>query len=218
MRSGSRHLVDTCTLLIVAHRHARTSSHSAERLNLCLSGKRVIIHVFTCPCFRSPVHGSGAKLRTTPLFCCSGIVSRWLRRKNDWSSWNGHCSRLGLHCKQRTTGLRLWNQRQVQQHRTTPTATTPSASVVDMRGLGKPSNFAGDEASWKSWSFVMLSFSAAVSPELRALMEKVRKTADDMRNVNLTPAEQVWSRQLYYTLSLSTSGEAQEETAERARG
>ena len=73
----------------------------------------------------------------------------------------------------------------------------------------KPSNFAGDEASWKSWSFVMLSFSAAVSPELRALMEKVRTTADDMRNVNLTPAEQVWSRQLYYMLNLSTSGEAQ---------
>ena len=78
---------------------------------------------------------------------------------------------------------------------TTPTAmTTPSASIVDMRVLGKPSNFAGDEASWKSWSFVMLSFSAAVSPELRALMEKARTTADDMRNVDLTPAEQVRSR------------------------
>ena len=37
----------------------------------------------------------------------------------------------------------------------------------------------------------MLSFSAAVSPELRALMEKARTTADDMRNVNLTPADQV---------------------------
>ena len=41
LRSGSRHLVDTCTWLIVAHRHARTSSHSAERLNLCLSGKEL---------------------------------------------------------------------------------------------------------------------------------------------------------------------------------
>ena len=87
--------------------------------------------------------------------------------------------------------------------------TTSSASMVDMRVLGNPSEFAGDEASWKSWSLVMLSFSAAVSPELRALMEKARMTADDMRNVNLTPAEQVWSRQLYYMLSLSTSGEAQ---------
>ena len=55
---------------------------------------------------------------------------------------------------------------------TTPTATTPSASMVDMRVLGKPFNFAGDEASWKSWSFVMLSFSAAISPELRALIKK----------------------------------------------
>ena len=81
--------------------------------------------------------------------------------------------------------------------------------MVDMRVLGKPSIFAGDEASWKSWSFVMLSFSAAVSPELRALMEKARINVDDMLNVHLTSAEQVWSRQLYYMLSLSTSGEAQ---------
>ena len=87
--------------------------------------------------------------------------------------------------------------------------TTTVASMVDMRVLGKPSTFAGDEASWKSWSFVMLSFSAAVSPELRALMEKARTNVADMLNVNLTAAEQVWSRQLYYMLSLSTSGEAQ---------
>ena len=58
--------------------------------------------------------------------------------------------------------------------------------MVDMRVLGKPSNFAGDEASWKSWSFVMLSFSAAVSPALRALMEKARIAVTDVRNVNLT--------------------------------
>ena len=55
--------------------------------------------------------------------------------------------------------------------------------------LGKPCKLAGDKESWKSWSFVMLSFSSAVSPELRALMEKARTTADDMRNVNLTLAE-----------------------------
>ena len=67
---------------------------------------------------------------------------------------------------------------------TTPIATTSSASMVDMRVLGKPSNFAGEEASWKSWSFVMLSFSSAVSPELRALVEKASTTADDMRNVD----------------------------------
>ena len=53
------------------------------------------------------------------------------------------------------------------------------------------------ERSSKSCSFVVLSFSAAVWPELRALMEKARTTA------------QVWSRQLYYMLSPSTSGEAQ---------
>ena len=69
--------------------------------------------------------------------------------------------------------------------------TTSAASMVDMRVLGKPSIFAGDEASWKSWSFVMLS--AAVSPELRALMEKARTNVEDMLNVHLTSAEQVWS-------------------------
>ena len=69
--------------------------------------------------------------------------------------------------------------------------TTSSATMVDMRVVGNPSNFAGDEASWKSWSFVMLSFSVAGSSELRALLEKARTTADDMRNVNLTPSEQV---------------------------
>ena len=40
-------------------------------------------------------------------------------------------------------------------------------------------------------------------------MEKARTTVDDMRKVNLISSEQVWSRQLYYMLSLSTSGEAQ---------
>ena len=85
--------------------------------------------------------------------------------------------------------------------------TTSAASMVDMRVLGKPSIFAGDEASWKSWSFVMLSFSAAVSPELRALMEKARTNVADMLHVNLTAPEQVWSRQLYYMLSLNTRGD-----------
>ena len=52
----------------------------------------------------------------------------------------------------------------------------------------------------------MLSFSTAVSPELRALMGKARTNVADMLNVKLTAAEHVWSRQLYYMLSLSTSG------------
>ena len=55
----------------------------------------------------------------------------------------------------------------------------------------------------------MLFFSTAVSPGLCAFMEKARTNVDDMLNVHLIPAEQVWSRQLYYMLSLSTSGEAQ---------
>ena len=55
MMSGSRHLVDTCTWLIVAHRHALTSDHSAERLNLCLSGKELssMFHLSLFPVTRA---------------------------------------------------------------------------------------------------------------------------------------------------------------------
>ena len=63
--------------------------------------------------------------------------------------------------------------------------TTSSTSMVDMRVLGKSSNFAVDEESWKSWSFVMLSFSAAVSPELRTLMKK--GTYDSDRHAKREP-------------------------------
>ena len=51
------------------------------------------------------------------------------------------------------------------------------------------------------------SLSLQFSLSIGALMEKARSTADDMRNVDLTPSEQVWSRQLYYMLGLSRSGE-----------
>ena len=96
--------------------------------------------------------------------------------------------------------------------------TTSAASMVDMRVLGKPSIFAGDEASWKSWSFVMLSFSAAVSPELRALMEKARSNLSDMLNANLTATEQVWSRTSVLHAQSEYEWRGAEETAERARG
>ena len=49
----------------LAHRHARTSSHSAERLNPCLSGKRVVSHVHVsgnCGWWRSPVAYNGVGL------------------------------------------------------------------------------------------------------------------------------------------------------------
>ena len=45
MMSGSLHLVETCTWLIVAHRHARTSSHSDERLNESVSEWKRVAHV-----------------------------------------------------------------------------------------------------------------------------------------------------------------------------
>ena len=95
---------------------------------------------------------------------------------------------------------------------------TAAASMVDMRVLGKPSIFAGDEASWKSWSFVMLSFSAAVSPELRALMEKARTNVADMLNVKLTAAEAGVEQTAVLHAQSEYERRGAEETAERARG
>ena len=177
MRSGSCHLVDICTWLIVAHRH------SAERLNLCLSGKKgahVVIHV-------SPVLVSG--------HLCMVAEPSYLQRRWFVAQESCHDDYVG-----RTTGAvgtvtaAGWDciassELQGCDSGATPTATTSSALMVDMRVLGKPSNFAGEEASWKSWSFVMLSFSAAVSP-----LRPSRCGADSCTTC---------------MLSLSTSGEAQ---------
>ncbi len=87
-------------------------------------------------------------------------------------------------------------------------AASAAASLVDMRVLGKPSNFSGDRESWRSWSFTMKAFAAALSPELRRLMDQAGATASTILNAALTEAQQSWSRQLYYMLSLTTQGEA----------
>ena len=50
-------------------------------------------------------------------------------------------------------------------------------SLVDTRGIGKPSNFSGDvdnqgkmsEPIWQQWSFTFRAFVAAVSPKARLL-------------------------------------------------
>ena len=49
-------------------------------------------------------------------------------------------------------------------------------------------------------------------------MVKARTTAEEMKNVNLTPAEQVWSRQLYLHAQPEHERGGAEETAGRARG
>ena len=168
MRFGSRHLVDACTW-IVAHRHART----AERLNPCLSGKelRMLSSMFHLSLF--PDDGVGLLLWDRVTMTTSEERLEQLERLLQQAGSALQAANYRIATLESAVGA------------TTPTAATPSASMVAMRVLGKPSNFAGDEASWKSWSFVMFCFSAGVSPELRALMEKARTTADDMRNVNL---------------------------------
>ena len=56
------------------------------------------------------------------------------------------------------------------------------------------------------------------TPELRALMENARTTATaEVKYVNLTPSEQVWSRQLLYYM-LGHERRNAEKVAERAKG
>jgi hypothetical protein len=87
-------------------------------------------------------------------------------------------------------------------------ATTATSSLVDMRVLGKPSSFSGDRESWRSWSFTMKAFAAAMSSELRRLMDSASATQTMILNIALTTEQQRWSSQLYYMLSLTTTGEA----------
>ena len=203
VRSGSCHLVGHLYMVGCC---ASSCTHIKPfgRKNESVSGwTRVVSHV----------HVSGHLCMVAEPRC---VPRRWLGLESCHEGYVGRTTeQLERSLQQAGNALQAANCRiatlETAAGAPTPLATTtPSASMVDLRVLGKPSHFAGDdEAPWKSWSFVMLSFSAAVSPELRALMEKARTTADDMRNVNLTPSEQVWSRELYYMLSLSTSGEAQ---------
>ena len=89
-----------------------------------------------------------------------------------------------------------------------PHPSAVNASLVDMRVLGKPSTFSGDREGWRSWSFTMMAFAAALSPEFRQLMDSAGATQTTITNMALRTDEQKWSRQLYYMLSLTTTGEA----------
>ena len=71
-----------------------------------------------------------------------------------------------------------------------PAAPPVGASLVDMRVLGKPSSFSGDRESWKSWSFTMKAFAAALSPELRHLMDSASATQTSIVNIALSTDEQ----------------------------
>ena len=54
----------------------------------------------------------------------------------------------------------------------------------------------------------MRAFAAALSPELRRLMDSAVATPNAIVNSALQPEEQKWSRQFYYMMSLTTNGEA----------
>ena len=77
-----------------------------------------------------------------------------------------------------------------------------------MRMLGKPAMFSGDRESWKGWSFTMKAFSAALSADLRNLMDQAGAHNATILNATLSQEKQRWSRQLYYMMSLTMNGEA----------
>ena len=59
-------------------------------------------------------------------------------------------------------------------------------SLVDTRGIGKPSSFSGDvdkqgrmaEPIWQQWSFTFRASVAAVSPKARLMIEETAKKAE----------------------------------------
>eukprot|EP00971_Amphidinium_carterae_P240668 4777720-Amphidinium_carterae.2 len=83
---------------------------------------------------------------------------------------------------------------------TASTTTTPAlpAPIVDMRMLGKPDSFSGQ--NWRDWSIVTRSYAAACCPVLAPLMEAAAQTEDVVDNVGLSVDQRQASTQLYYIL------------------
>ena len=68
----------------------------------------------------------------------------------------------------------------------------------------------GSEAEgWRAWAFTMRALCSDLSADLRVVMDRAQVTERVVRNAALTANEQNWSRQLYYILSLTLTGEAQ---------
>ena len=92
-------------------------------------------------------------------------------------------------------------------------------SLVDTRGIGKPSNFSGDvdnqgkmsEPIWQQWSFTFRAFVAAVSPKARLMIEETAKKAETdevMDNAAMTEEERELSCQFFYLLATLCRGRA----------
>jgi hypothetical protein len=89
-----------------------------------------------------------------------------------------------------------------------PPPSPANTSLVDMRMLGKPAMFSGDRENWRGWSFTMRAFAAALSGDLRQLMDQASGHNATILNPSLSQEKQRWSRQLYYMMSLTMNGDA----------
>ncbi len=83
-------------------------------------------------------------------------------------------------------------------------------AIVDMKSLGKPGIFSGEEGHWRSWSFVFLAFTAACSARLQPEMQQAGTAANPIINDTLPVKMQRRSRTLYYMLVLQVKGKALE--------
>ena len=75
--------------------------------------------------------------------------------------------------------------------------------LVDTKLLGKPRNFDGKEASWRTFRFGFLGYCAAVNPDLRQALAEA-ETADHtlIKNTVLDARRRQLSTQVYYMLAL----------------
>ena len=98
-----------------------------------------------------------------------------------------------------------------------PVSTPATRPLVDTRLLGKPKTFSGDNASWRNWRFIFQSYVAALSTQMRDLMDRATAAHADQEclNVNAGTTGQSLSSQLYYILVMSCEGPALR-TLERA--
>ena len=81
--------------------------------------------------------------------------------------------------------------------------------MVDMRVLGKPSRFDDNHDGWRSWLFTVKAFAAAISSDLRRVIDRAAVKPNAIRSTGMTDAEATWSRQLHCILSRTLTGEAQ---------
>eukprot|EP00971_Amphidinium_carterae_P119114 2359761-Amphidinium_carterae.1 len=100
-------------------------------------------------------------------------------------------------------------QAQQAQAQTVVAGAHPSHNTgVDLRLLGKPSDFNGDADKWKEWCTIFRGYAAAALPRIEAHMEHVIGQDTPATNATLDPDVSSMSKQLYWMLLMLLKGNA----------